>query len=214
MASLISVMSPPFCLWSLSVRMVVWWGVLGVLAFCVSFVSCIVMMSGWVLCTRSFSSSILFLMPFMLIWSMTMFLSFGWLLFVSGWVVVCLWRGIVLSVLGVAVTFCVGVWMVHLQSGLYCRCCICAHFRWTQCVWLHLIEVCFLLNCLWQRSQIQMTGVCVVGPGFDSTSPAFLRSSASQAAGSDGRLSQKPESVPHLWEQGLCRHNLYRCLQL
>ena len=36
------------------------------LAFCVSFVSCIVMMSGCVLCTSFFSSSILFLMPFML----------------------------------------------------------------------------------------------------------------------------------------------------
>ena len=42
-------------------------GYLSVLAFCVSFVSCTVMMSGWVLCTRFFSSSILFLMPFMLI---------------------------------------------------------------------------------------------------------------------------------------------------
>ena len=52
MSSLISVMSPPPCLCSLSVRMVVLWGILGVLAFCVSFVSCIVMMSGWVLCTR------------------------------------------------------------------------------------------------------------------------------------------------------------------
>ena len=31
------------------------------------FVSCIVMMSGWVLCTRLLSSSILYLMPFMLI---------------------------------------------------------------------------------------------------------------------------------------------------
>ena len=37
------------------------------LAFCVSFVFCIVMMSGWVLCTSFFSSSILFHMPFMLI---------------------------------------------------------------------------------------------------------------------------------------------------
>ena len=27
-------------------------GYFGVFAFCVSFVSCIVMMSGWVLCTR------------------------------------------------------------------------------------------------------------------------------------------------------------------
>ena len=39
----------------------------GVLAFCVSFVSCIVMMSDWVLCKRFFSSLILFLMPFILI---------------------------------------------------------------------------------------------------------------------------------------------------
>ena len=43
---------PPPCLCSLSVRMVVYWGVLDDLAFCVSCVSCIVMMSGWVLCTR------------------------------------------------------------------------------------------------------------------------------------------------------------------
>ena len=37
------------------------------LAFCVIFVCCIVMMFGWVFCTRFFSSSILFLIPFMLI---------------------------------------------------------------------------------------------------------------------------------------------------
>ena len=42
-------------------------GYLRCLAFCVSFVYCIVMMSGWVLCTRFFSTSILFLMPIMLI---------------------------------------------------------------------------------------------------------------------------------------------------
>ena len=67
MWSLISVMSPQPCLCSLSVRMVVEWGIFGVLPFCVSFVSCIVMVSGWMLCTRFFSSSILFLMPFMLL---------------------------------------------------------------------------------------------------------------------------------------------------
>ena len=58
----------PFSLFVLSVC--AYGGVVGhlrCLAFCVSFVSCIVMMSGWVLCTRFFSSSILFLMPFMLI---------------------------------------------------------------------------------------------------------------------------------------------------
>ena len=74
MSSLISVMSSPPCLCSLYMRMVVYFCCL---AFCVSFVSCIVMMSGWMLCTRFLSSSILFLMPFMLILSMTMFLSFG-----------------------------------------------------------------------------------------------------------------------------------------
>ena len=47
-------------------------GYFGCLAFCVSYVSCIMMMSGWVLCTRFLRSSILFLMPFMLICSMTM----------------------------------------------------------------------------------------------------------------------------------------------
>ena len=40
-----------------------------------------------------------------------------------------------------------------------------------------------------------MTGVClfvcVVGPGFESTSTAFVRSRGSQAAGSDGRLAKK-----------------------
>ena len=34
-----------------------------------------------------------------------------------------------LSMLGVVATFCVGVLMVHLHSGLCCRCCICVHFR-------------------------------------------------------------------------------------
>ena len=52
------------------------------------------MMSGWVLCTRFLSS-------------------------VSGWVVICLQWLVVLSVLGDVVTVCVGVCMVHLQSGLY-----------------------------------------------------------------------------------------------
>ena len=42
-------------------------GYLWCLTFCVNFVSCIVMMSGWVLCTRFFSFSILFLMAYMLI---------------------------------------------------------------------------------------------------------------------------------------------------
>ena len=76
MSSLISVMSP-----SLFVPSVCAYGSVveffGVLAFCVSFVYCIVMMSGWVLCTILLSYLILFLMPFMLISSIAMFFSFG-----------------------------------------------------------------------------------------------------------------------------------------
>ena len=45
-------------------------------------------------------------------------------------------------------------------------------------------------------SQIQMTGMRVVRPGFDSTSHAFERRRASQAAGSDSRLAQKRNRVP------------------
>ena len=67
MSPLISVMSPSLFVLSVCA----YGGVLGhffcVLAFCVSFVSSIVMMSGWMLCTSFFSSSMLFLMPFMLI---------------------------------------------------------------------------------------------------------------------------------------------------
>ena len=32
-------------------------------------------------------------------------------------------------------------------------------------------------------------------------------------AGSNSQLAQKTESGPHLWGQGLCRHNLCKCLQ-
>ena len=38
--------------------------------------------------------------------------------------------------------------------------------------------------------------VFVVGPGLDSTHPAFVRSRTSQATGSDGRLAQKRNRGP------------------
>ena len=38
--------------------------------------------------------------------------------------------------------------------------------------------------------------VCVVGPGFDSTYPAFVRRRASQAEGRDGLLAQKRNRAP------------------
>ena len=52
---------------SLSVRIAVNPGRLGVLCLLVSFVSCIVTMSAFTFLARILSSSILFLMPFMLI---------------------------------------------------------------------------------------------------------------------------------------------------
>ena len=48
--------------------------------------------------------------------------------------VICLRWVVVLAVLGVVVTICVGVCMVHLQSALYYRCFIYVYFRGTQCV--------------------------------------------------------------------------------
>ena len=42
--------------------------------------------------------------------------------------VICLRWVVVLSVLGV-VAICVGVCMVYLQAGLYCRCFISVQFR-------------------------------------------------------------------------------------
>ena len=63
---------------------------------------------------------------------------------------------------------------------------------------LHLINICFLpCICLWQMSKIQTCLCVVVGTGFVSTSPAFIRSSASHLAGSHGQLAKKCKSGPH-----------------
>ena len=60
------VMKPPPCLCSLSVWMAVKCGIGGVLDTEVSFDSCIVMMSGCVVCMRCLSSSTVLLMTFAL----------------------------------------------------------------------------------------------------------------------------------------------------
>ena len=65
-SDLLYVMRPPSCLCSLSVRMEVRCGICGVLDAEVSFDSCIVMMSGCVVCMRCLSSSTVLLMPFAL----------------------------------------------------------------------------------------------------------------------------------------------------
>ena len=53
-----------------------------------------------------------------------------------------------------------------------------AHLRCTQCsILLQLIDICFLTCiCLWQISQIQTCFHVFGGPGFVSTSPAFMLS--------------------------------------
>ena len=60
---LMYVMRPPPCLCSLSVWMAVKCGICGVLDAEVSFDSCIVMMSGCVVCMRCLSSSTVLIMP-------------------------------------------------------------------------------------------------------------------------------------------------------
>ena len=66
--------------------------------------------------------------------------------------------------------------------------------------------------CLWQISQIQTSLFNVVGPGLVSTSPAFVRSSASHPAGQHDRLAQKNgKSVP-IAGGGKLRHNLHSSL--
>ena len=90
-------------------------------------------------------------------------------------------------------------WPVHVS--VYCAWRIPAHLRCTQCsIMLHLMDIFFLTCiCLWQISQIQTRLFNVVGPGLVSTSPAFVRSSASYPAGPHDRLPQNGKSGLHYW---------------
>ena len=80
----------------------------------------------------------------------------------------------------------------QVQVSVYCARRISAHLRCTQCsILLHFIDISFLpCICLWHISQIQTCLCVVVGPGFVSTSPAFM-SSTSHPAGPHGWLVQK-----------------------
>ena len=92
----------------------------------------------------------------------------------------------------------------QVQVSVYCARLIPAHLRCTQgSFMLHLIDICFLTCiCLWQISQIQNCLRVVVGPGLDSTSPAFMRSIASHTAGPHGRLAKKTVIGPPLLGAG------------
>ena len=84
------------------------------------------------------------------------------------------------------------------------------HLRCTQySILFHLIDICFLTCiCLWQVSQIQSCLRVFVGPGFVSTSLAFMRSITSHPAG--------PHDLPKNGNRasiaggGKGRHNLHR----
>ena len=87
----------------------------------------------------------------------------------------------------------------QVQVSVYCARRISAHHRCTQCSFmLHSINICFVpCICL---SQIQTCLCVVVGPGFVSTSPAFMRSSASYPSGPHGCFPPKNgKSDPHCW---------------
>ena len=77
----------------------------------------------------------------------------------------------------------------QVQVSVYCSWRIPAYPRCTQCsILLYLMDICFLqCICLWHILQIQTC--VVVGPGFVSTSPAFMKRSASHPAGPHGRLA-------------------------
>ena len=85
------------------------------------------------------------------------------------------------------------------QVSVYCARRIPAHRWYTQCsILFHLIDICFLpCICMGQISQIQACLRVVVGPGLVSTSPAFMRSSASHPAGPLYRLAKDGKSDPH-----------------
>ena len=67
------------------------------------------------------------------------------------------------------------IWQVQVSG--YCSRRIPAYIRCTQCsILLQFMDICFLpCICLWHISQIQICLCVVVGPGFVSSSTAFVR---------------------------------------
>ena len=97
---------------------------------------------------------------------------------------------------------------------MYCAWRIGAHLRCTQCsILLHFMDICFLTCiCLYQILQTQTCLFDVVGPGFVSTSPAFVRSSSSHPAGSHGRLARKTVNRALISGGGKARQNMHSSL--
>ena len=89
------------------------------------------------------------------------------------------------------------------------------------CAWCCCYDLCgcvydaspvrFVLSLFYLCAQIHMTGVCLfvwVVQDLTRRPPAFVRSRASHAAGSTGRLAKKTESAHHLWRQD-CVDTIY-----
>ena len=96
---------------------------------------------------------------------------------------------------------------------VYCAWRIPAHLRCTKCsILLHLMDICFLTCiCLWQISQIH-TCLCVfVGPGFVSTSPAFMRSSWSAWPASPKAENRVPIAGVGRFFDTICTAVCIRC---
>ena len=101
------------------------------------------------------------------------------------------------------------IWQVQVYG--YCARPRSAHLMCTQCsIMLHLIDICFL-TCifLWVISHIQTCLRLVIGPGLVSTSPTFMRSSASYPAAPYGRLAQSTLNRAPIAGVGTWRHNLH-----
>ena len=90
-------------------------------------------------------------------------------------------------------------WLVQVSVYYIWR--IPVHLRCIQCsILFHLMDTCFLsCICLWKISQIQTCLCMVVGPGFFSTSPAYMRNSSSHPAGPHGRIVKNGNSGTHCW---------------
>ena len=78
---------------------------------------------------------------------------------------------------------------------------------------LHLMDICFLTCiCLLNISQIQTGLFNVVEPGLVSTSPAFVRSSASHPASPHGWLAEQTINRAPIVGGGKVRHNMHSSL--
>ena len=97
---------------------------------------------------------------------------------------------------GVADASWVTVWMLHCQLGVYY---VCGYIRWSFCLFI----------VLWQRSQVQVTGVCMFMWVLSSRArtwldvPCFGEEQSQSGGGDQLPALPKMESGLHIWGQGV-----------